>query len=465
MIYTIYITDRYGQEMTIHAQAGQTIFEAMQMVHPPVFRGNCGGRGQCLSCTVFIEELKTYQKACKTIVSSDLHIRLPFAIKHNPEVKILTKEPIVSGIEIGVAIDVGTTSIGLCMVALSSGTSLCQYTIYNPQAVYGADVISRIAYAKDPIHAKMLQTLIWESLTAAIHSMLDAVLLDETVLKHISIAANTTMIHLLMGYDTASLGHAPFFSSHLHTIRGSISSLCELSCIPETYHNIQLSIYPGISAFVGADIVSGAVACRIGRQKQYDLLIDLGTNGEILLLNADHGYAGGTACGSAFDGYVTAGGYSTTLLSRIALLRQRGIIREDGRLMPRYRQDGYSFVDGMTITMEMLEQVLKAKAAIRTGIDLLLLTADTTIADCNVYIAGNFGFHLDMTSAVAIGMLPAGANVTVAGNASLNGAVKLLTDPDDALMQADHIVDRTQIHVFANDSSFESRYIQNMKFE
>lgn len=60
MIYTIYITDRYGQEMTIHAQAGQTIFEAMQMVHPPVFRGNCGGRGQCLSCTVFIEELKTY---------------------------------------------------------------------------------------------------------------------------------------------------------------------------------------------------------------------------------------------------------------------------------------------------------------------------------------------------------------------------------------------------------------------
>lgn len=468
-MYKIHIRDRYQNNIELQTEQGETLFSAFGRHQPPIFKGNCGGRGQCMSCTVFVEEMKAYVKACQTVVKQDLHVVLPFSLGQAEEPKLITRisNNISSSDEwschsYGAAIDIGTTSIGMCLMDLDCETPICEYNLYNPQAVYGADVISRIAYAGKKENASHLQNLIWEQLVIGINTMLARALLLPENLKHIAIAANTTMLHLLSGYDVTGLGSYPFHTGHLQAVHKMVADLFpDQPCLTK-FKNVTVDIYPGCSAFVGADIVAGAAALSLGRKETYDLLIDLGTNGEILLINANQGYAGATACGSAFDSYVTAGCYSTDILSRIVLLRNRGIIRDNGSMMERYLQTGYAFPDGITITQEMLENILKAKAAIRTGIDMLLEKAGVTFDSCRVYVAGNFGFHLDTNAARAIGMFPQGGELIIAGNTALKGAMKLLMMPQAMTEEANAICSRTQVLEFANDSSFAKRYIEAM---
>lgn len=475
-MYKVSIKDRYENYIEVTAQEGETLFTAIGRHQPPIFKGNCGGRGQCMSCNVFVEEQKAYKKACQTIVGQDLHVLLPFSIEGTKEPKLLTHTGLSDtggegvpykgqqGHDYGIAVDIGTTSIGMCLMDLKDEASICEYNLYNPQAVYGADVISRIAYAGKKEHAGHLQELIWEQLLYGMHTMLAKAMLFPENVTDISIAANTTMLHLLSGYDVSGLGSYPFHTEHLQAVSTSMSKLSHCHPGLKQWQDVRLRIFPGCSAFVGADIVAGATALSLGQKEKYDLLIDLGTNGEILLLNANQGYAGAAACGSAFDAYVTADGHGADLISRIALLRKRGIIRENGSLMERYLDAGYVFPDGIRLTQEIIENVLKAKAAIRTGIDMLLETAGTAFCDCNVYIAGNFGFHLDAGSARAIGMLPEEGVPVIVGNASLEGAKRLLTMPQASIEEAAAICSRTRVLEFANDSSFAKRYIGHMVF-
>ena len=481
-MYKISVYDRYHNYIELQAKPGETLFSVFSRHQPPVFKGNCGGRGQCMSCSVFVEEKRAYVKACRTIVEQDLHVVLPFSLGRTEAPKLLLEcsPSDMEAMELhhhsyGAAIDIGTTSIGMCLMDLDKGSftgqchpgdvfegAVCEYNLYNPQAVYGADVISRIAYARKREHAKHLQNLVWEQLLFGINAMLNEARLSSKNLTHISIAANTTMLHLLMGYDASGLGSYPFHTEHLQAIKGSLSQLKLDLPVLEQWGDVKLCIYPGCSAYVGADIIAGATALSLGEKEKYDLLIDLGTNGEILLVNANQGYAGATACGSAFDAYVTAGGYSTDLLSRLVLLKGRGIIRKNGSLMERYLESGYVFPDGVTITQEIIENILKAKAAIRTGLDMILEKAGITFDSCRVYVAGNFGFHLDLNAAKAIGMFPEGGEIMIAGNTSLEGAKRLLAMPQASIDMANAICSRTQVLEFANDSSFAKRYISQM---
>lgn len=467
-MYKISASDRYGNFIEVEAKQGETLFCALGRYQPPIFKGNCGGRGQCMSCTVFVKEKQTYVKACRTLVEQDLHVVLPFSFGEREEPKLLPtqtdsdREAESQKHSYGVAVDIGTTSVGLCLMDLDREQPVCTHTLYNPQTVYGADVISRIAYAGNSAHAKQLQSLIWEQLAKGIQDVLAKAMLTPLNLKHMSIAANTTMLHLLLGYDVTGLGAYPFHTKHLQGVHRTICKRDLGLSGPVDTSDMLLSIYPGCSAFVGADIVAGAIALSLGQKQKYDLLIDLGTNGELLLVNTNQGYAGATACGSAFDAYVTAGAYSTDLFSRIVLLRERGIIRSNGSLMERYLKTGYVFPDGVTVTQEMIENLLKAKAAIRTGIDMLLEKAGVLFQSCNVYVAGNFGFHLDVKAAKALGMFPEEGEIMIAGNTALEGAKKLLMTPSAAMEEAKAICSRTDVLEFANDSGFAGRYIKQM---
>lgn len=494
MAYQITVTDCYDNQIALTACEGESLFSVLGRHQPPIFKGNCGGRGQCERCIVFIEEAQEYVKACRQTADRDMHLKLPFPFQEVREPVLLARKvsedvlphavhedtdeskriALETRQRYGVAIDLGTTSIGMRLLECDGGKVFCEHCMYNPQAVCGADVISRIAYARDAAHAHILQRLVWQQIAGGIRQMAEAVGIKVAQITDISVAGNTTMLHLLMGYDVSGLGSYPFTSEHLGAVRQKASGLS----------HCMLHIYPGIAPFVGADIVSGAVSLGLGQKETYDLLIDLGTNGELLLINANHGFCGAAACGSAFDGYVTAdipktegssvggssyglqrpGGYGTDIINRMMLLRQRGIIRADGLLMERYAKDGYRFPDGMTVTQEHIREVQKAKAAIRTGIELILMEAGISFSDCQVYVAGNFGFHLDISAAVRAGMFPSGGRIAVAGNTSLKGAELLLSEEAGALDAAERLARRTRVLEFANMSSFSERYIGYLDF-
>lgn len=491
-MYKINIKDRYDNYIELQAEQGESLFSALGKYQPPLFQGNCGGRGQCQACRVFVQEFDEYRKSCETTVEQDLHIILPFAIGENSVPKTLS-DMLDENHTYGIAVDIGTTSIGMRLLDLNTKTAVCEYTMYNPQAVYGADVISRIAYVgglvkktctspeaanlrydspKTP--AVKMQLLIWEHLFTGIDKMLSAVKVERKQLVHMAVAANTTMVYLLMGYHTGELGSYPFRAGHLQEIHGTVAELLpDITDISHAFYpeHLTLDIYPGFSAFVGADIVSGAVFLQLGKKEKYDLLIDLGTNGEILLINANQGFCGATSCGSAFDGYVTSKAYSTDVLSRMMLLRKRGIIHKDGSLMERYVKAGYTFADGITIAQEDIRNIQKAKAAIRTGIDLLLCRAEVLFSDCRIYVAGNFGFHLELSAAFDAGMFPVAAaeklqgNISVVGNSALSGAEYLLLHREQALEQARCMAGRCKVLEFANQSSFSKQYINALDFE
>ncbi len=466
-MYNINITDSCGKCIELQSKQGESLFLALSRHQPPIFQGNCGGMGRCNACRVFVAELQTYVKACELSVTQDLHVTLPFAIGENVQPSKLCAH-VDKHHTFGVAIDIGTTSIGMRLIDIETSDVVCEHSMYNPQAVYGADVISRIAAVYHN-----LKLPLWEQLIDGSRKMADVTGLALDSLRRMTVAANTTMIYLFMGYPPKELGTYPFHAAFLDAIHGTLESL--LPDIAAYFKaswlsRLTLDIYPGCSAFVGADIIAGAVALSLGKKEKYDLLIDLGTNGEILLVNANQGFCGATSCGSAFDGYVTSTAYSTDILTRITLLRTRGLLHKDGSLMERYRQTGYTFADGVTIHQEDIRNIQKAKAAIRTGIDILLQTAGVSFLDCQIYVAGNFGFHLERSAAMAIGMFPDDSlcqnpnHIVIAGNSALNGAQYLLLHPKEALLDAKALTGRCRVLEFANHKSFSKKYIDALDF-
>ncbi len=482
MSYQLTVRDRYQNQIILNAKQGETLFCALGRYHSPLFYGNCGGRGSCQSCMLFLEEEQAYVRACQVKVDRNLHIRLPFSLEEE-EPRLLTPEmALYSGTDsggeaLGAAVDLGTTSIGMRLLNKHTGTALCEYSLYNPQAVYGADVISRISYAKTKNGSALLKEAVWRQIFRGIRRMQECIG-NRGPITDICLAGNTTMVHLLMGYDTSGLGGYPFHSGHLEAISGKIGELLQdlpdISEESRAFSDSILHIYPGISPFVGADIVSGAAALNLGQQETYDLLIDFGTNGELLLINANQGFCGAAACGSAFDGYVTRnvkaspdrGGavYGTDIINRIMLLKNRGLIDSNGTFMNRFREKGYGFPDGTVIMQEDIRNVQKAKAAIRTGLTLLLAEAGVAFEECRIFLAGNFGFHLNPESGVSAGIFPSADNIQIAGNASLLGAERLLFKEKEALSAAEQVVKRTRALEFANMDSFSKTYIENLNF-
>lgn len=209
-----------------------------------------------------------------------------------------------------IAADIGTTTIAMQLRNMADGQVLDTYRAVNPQRKYGADVVSRIQEADDPRGeaAREMRRMVREILEEGIA----AFCAPDRKIRGMVIAANTAMIYLLMGYPISGLGRVPFTAEHLDEIITEIGG-------------IRTIIMPGISAFVGADILAGMYAEGMGaagredaaerenaagREAVYeeaDLLIDLGTNGEMALGNGERILATATAAGPAFEGRMGVG--------------------------------------------------------------------------------------------------------------------------------------------------------------
>lgn len=324
------------------------------------------------------------------------------------------------------AIDLGTTTIAMQLIGRASRRIYDTYTCLNPQLKYGADVISRVAAAKE--HAAELQDVVMSTIAGGIRTLLAGRVPGEHVMPgaggpleaatprkeesatseaglaglsedmvYITLAGNTVMTHLLLGLDTSGLGEAPFWPASLEASEVEI----------EGY---RVHTLPMISAFVGGDIYAGLLASK---PAPGEMLVDLGTNGEIALRSDRRLYVTATAAGPAFarPGDTLMGSDRIALLSDMI---RRGQIDCSGFLVEE---------EDSALTQQDIRELMLGKAAIAAGIEVLCKENDM-VDITKVYLSGGFGYRLSPKAAVNIGLLPkeTEGRIQTIGNSSLYGA-------------------------------------------
>lgn len=357
-------------------------------------------------------------------------------------------QPLPEGERLAVA-DIGTTTIAMLLYA-ADGTVCDRYVAVNPQTRYGADVVSRIQAAEDKTVAEELQRLVIQVLESGMQRFYSRLAPGEKLL--LVLAANTTETYLLMGWDTSELGCAPFRVSHRESVRTT-----------ETF------VFPALSAFVGGDITADIYACGMAEKPEITLLIDLGTNGEIVLGNCERRIACSTAAGPAFEGGVNRGIWGADMVSLLATLRREEILDEDGLLGEPYFEQGIR-IGNVRVTQEAVRAVQLAKAAIAAGITVLLEKYGIGEAQIErVILAGGFGYYLKPEDAMEIGLLPAGlANKAVpGGNLVLAGARRaggelLAGEGSRTELKLREIQSGTVLVNLAGEPEFAGLYIEGM---
>lgn len=362
-----------------------------------------------------------------------------------------------------VAVDIGTTTIALQLLDRKSGKILHTVSSINSQRVYGADVISRIQAAVDGKGSE-LQNLVRRDIWNNLQRLTEEMKISVRQVKRIAISANTTMGHLLMGYPCETLGVYPFTPVNIELVKGT-----DLEILGSGDGEMEVILLPGISTYVGGDIVSGLYACGFMQTEEVCLLVDLGTNGEMALGNREKILVTSTAAGPAFEGGNIAWGTGsipgaiasveihgedveirtikdlpptgicgTGVVETIAELVREEIVCETGAMDEEYFDDGFPLaetIDGEKIvfTRKDVREIQLAKAAIRAGIETLLLRFGIEKEKiAKVYVAGGFGYKLNMEKAIQIGMFPEefSDRMEAVGNSSLAGAVKYLRNED-----------------------------------
>jgi len=377
---------------------------------------------------------------------------------------------------VGCAIDIGTTTVTMVLVDLENGEILAKGSSGNGQIRYGADVINRIIEASRPGGKKKLQdAVIKETLTPIIaHLCKDAGISARSILR-LTVGANTTMNHLLIGVEADPIRMDPYIPSFFKW-EGLKAGDLHLPANP----NAPIVIAPNIGSYVGGDITAGALATMMWDSEEMTLFIDLGTNGEIVFGNRDFLMSCACSAGPAFEGGDISCGMRATdgaieavtihketmepeltivgapgqrcvgicgsgIIDIIAQLHRAGIINARGQFIREGRRvlrDNYGsgrFVlafpeeseTGREVSINEvdIDNFIRAKGAIYSGIDTLLQSVDMTF-ECieKVYVAGGIGSGINMENAVRIGMLPDVPLDTYhyIGNSSLTGAYAMV---------------------------------------
>lgn len=345
--------------------------------------------------------------------------------------------------------DIGTTTIAMELYD-GNGMKLAEYVRPNPQRIFGADVISRIAAAQNPMNAKQMQSMVKKVLQEGLEAFESMQSCSDMYL-----AANTTMLYLLLGHDTAPLGEAPFKAEYLEAESFDLGEC-------------KVQVLPGLAAFVGADILAGVLACGMQESEEVSLLIDLGTNGELVLGNREKMYACSTAAGPAFEGMLKAEGqavWGADVVKCVATLLEERIMDETGLLKEPYFTEGVS-IGGVKLTQEHIRNLQTAKAAIASGIQILMKQFGIEAeAVKNVYLAGGFGYFLDVDAAVKIGLIPSEFRdkTKAVGNSALAGCYAYHAD-ENVTEKITRIKKLTRVINLAEEEGFAETFVGNMNF-
>jgi uncharacterized 2Fe-2S/4Fe-4S cluster protein (DUF4445 family) len=423
----------------------------------------CGGRGRCKGCRVRVlaglwpptsderrllraDELAAgWRLACRARASANLKLALA-----QWEAPILVDESAFAFAPqpgFGVAVDLGTTTVVAQLLDLATAGVLAVRMGLNAQAKHGADVMSRIDFALSDHGQATLQRLIREQVGKFIEELLLATAGRVAGLANVVIVGNAVMHHLFCGVGVEPLSHHPFAPSNngLQVFRAA-----ELGW--ELPGNPVVRFLPCLGGFVGSDILAGIVATRLHESESVCALVDLGTNGEIVIGNRDRILCASTAAGPAFEGArialgmraatgaisavsVRDGGFhcrvigsgpprgicGSGLVDAVTAGLEIGLIHPSGRLLK-----GQSMVvcPPVALSQADIRQVQLAKGAIAAGIRLLLNQWGASRSKlARIYLAGAFGNYINRASAQRIGLLDFPLEkVNPAGNTALLGA-------------------------------------------
>ena len=351
-----------------------------------------------------------------------------------------------------VAVDIGTTTIAMVLFD-KDGKEEGRFVTVNPQVKYGRDVLSRIQAAENPADAEVMTTGIRRVLEQGLKYLKER---SDAAELRLLIAGNTTMTYLLMGDDPAELGRVPFHASHLE---------------PRTMElgDIKGTVFGGLSAFVGGDILAGIYAGEMAEQEEITLFIDLGTNGEMALGNRERIIACSTAAGPAFEGGVTTGVWGADMVHLTAELLRKGLVDDTGLLADEYFEEGV-LIGNVRVTQQSIRNLQLAKGAIAAGIGTLVdkygLSDISQIK--RVVLAGGFGYFLQAEDAAAIGLIPKALSQKVesGGNTALAGIFRYGFSEEEAAEKAIHdIVDKTTVINLAEQDGFQDSFIEAMNLE
>ena len=435
----------------------------------------CGGKGTCGKCRVYADGREIL--ACQTAVMRDMVVSAADA-----GTAILTDGICVDILPDGkadyaLAFDVGTTTVVCYLLDGHSGTLLAQTSAMNPQTQFGADVITRIQYALKDDRQDMTHCIRQTLRELAAEAAAKAGIPMETI-GSAAIVGNTAMHHLLLGIDPTPLVKPPYMPNMCQATERGIAR-----------------ILPNIAGFVGGDTVGCMVATQFDRVAELTLMIDIGTNGEMVLGNRHRRITCSTAAGPAFEGAkiscgmrgapgavdhvwledgevrysvigggIAAGLCGSGLLDLVAVLLELGIINESGRL------DGKSYRLGDTavvLTQKDVREVQLAKAAIRAGIELLTQEMGTSIGEIRtVYLAGAFGNYMNPASACRIGMIPPVLldRIHPIGNAAGQGA-RLCALRYEEFTHSQEMAAGTEFLELARLPQFQDLYVDALSFE
>lgn len=366
--------------------------------------------------------------------------------------------------ELLLAADLGTTTLAF-VCADERGNVLASYGCENPQRKMAADVIGRIDAALQGQGERLSDKLRGALATGFLfvyrkgtEALFEAGVRSPLPVR-IAVAGNTTMQHLLMGYPMEGMAKAPFLPYMKEMQSCSFSELFgeteHYGEIPQAVRQAEVTLFPCLSAFVGGDAVAGAYGVFTNRKDRNELLIDLGTNGELLLAAKGKWYGTAAAMGSAFEGGRYA--YASELFRKMRDALERGIIDSTGLLSEPYFSEGYEGV-----LQEDVREFQLAKGALRAGIELLCTYAGTKPEQIDrVYLAGGIGRFCDETDLFRTGLLPTAfeQKVVTVGNSCMGGLLLWLKNKETVL----HC--RGEILNLAEQPEFESFYYRFMNFE
>jgi uncharacterized 2Fe-2S/4Fe-4S cluster protein (DUF4445 family) len=399
------------------------------------------------------------------------------------------------------AVDIGTTGISAYLIDLESGEILNKLSSLNPQTEYGGDVISRISWCMTHQEGtKLLQKLISDELNRLMRKLTDGRFSAEQI-YNIVVAGNTTMLHLLAGINPSSMAVAPYRPVLLNsaTFRASEIGI-------SINEGGRVTLLPGVSAYVGADIIAGISATEFNKNKKNSIFIDIGTNGEIAAISGGKMVCTSTAAGPALEGmniscgcraekgaiesfdidenynvtYATIEGTEPVgicgsgLIDMAGSLVKRGIVSNTGsfnknmdqRVMGRFREKKFYITDKIYISQKDIRQIQLAKGAIAAGIKMLLEKINITVDDLEeVIIAGAFGYHIDEENILNIGLIPKGFNgeISFVGNTSIEGA-RLAAVNKGCLIEMEAVQGEMEALELSTDSRFQDYFIAELNF-
>lgn len=445
----------------------------------------CGGNGRCGKCTVIVDGRE--QLACQITVTGSMEVALPQEKKSLVLTEGTSRAVQPDGTDrYVIAFDVGTTTLAAYLLNGCTGELLARTGMQNPQTSFGADVISRIQHVMQTGSAE-LQTLVRSALASLTRQAADTAGILPEEITTAAIVGNTAMHHLLLGIDPTPLTTPPYMPKERQALE--LPAEGWLPIAPSG----RIRILPNIAGFVGADTTACLVATEFDRRDPLTLLIDIGTNGEMVLGNRQRRIACSTAAGPAFEGANISCGMrggdgavdhvfvkdgkiewhsigdcppvgicGSGLVDLVAVLLEQGYINKRGRLPESFVLPGTQ----ISLTQKDVREVQLAKAAIRAGIELMVRQLGVDLTDIEtVYLAGAFGSYLDPKSACMIGMIPPCLfdRIQGIGNAAGEGA-RLCALSLQEYRNSSKIADETEFLELATFLDFQRSFVNMMVF-